>query len=60
MDNQKLYLVQKESNKDFSMAGFVMWTEQKQFAKKYTLTEAKKLIKEMPSHMGKGVLIEVK
>lgn len=58
MKNQKMYWVQKEHNKDYSMVGFVMWTPQKQFAKKYTLEEANKLIAEIPPHLGKGVLVE--
>jgi len=58
MKNKKLYWVKKESTNDYSMFGFVMWTEQKQNAKKYSLEEAEKLIAEMPTHQGKGVLIE--
>jgi len=58
MKNNKLYYVKKQSSEDYSMFGFVMWSD-KNHAKKYTLVEAEKLIAHIPHHVGLGVLVEV-
>jgi len=58
MKNNKLYYVKKQDSEDYSMFGFVMWSD-KSHAKKYTLEEAEKLIAHIPPHVGLGVLVEV-
>ena len=56
---QQMYWVKREKDGVLSMAGFVMWTDQKKYAKKYTIDQAKELINAISPHMGNGVLVEV-
>lgn len=61
---KKEYLVKMENKNHhtetlYSMFGFIMFTGQIESAKRYTEEEAYELIKSIPSHMGKGVAVEV-
>jgi len=53
-----MYLVKLQGTNDYSMFGFIMWTEQIEHAKRYTYIEAMQLIKTIPEHIGVGKLIE--
>jgi len=54
----KMYLVKLDGRNTYSMIGFVMWTT-KGCARLYTLEQAMKLIRKIPPHIGKGILVEV-
>ena len=54
---ETMYLVKLDGQETYSLFSFVGWAEQKQLAKKYTKEQAEKLIKEIPAHIGKGVLV---
>ena len=54
----KMYLVKLDGKDTYSMHGFAMWTT-KGCARAYTLEQAKKLIGEVPAHIGKCILVEV-
>jgi len=58
MMRTKMYLVKLDGKDTYSMHGFVMWTT-RGCARAYSLEQAEKLIKEIPAHVGKGVLVEV-